>query len=679
MLGSERGGGRRRSDLVRAIVTTRYSVAAVVLGAGPAGSVAAAALAAQGIETLVVDPDEDAGEHGVLLGAPARRLLDELGLATTSWKIEALPVELCFGQGTRHDLPDVHYSVVEDRVLRKALREHAASAGVGFLRGSAGSPVAVNGRFEIRVGEDIVDAAHVVVATGAKSLPGPVAHGLGTTCARRFSGGPARGKVVLRPLAPPSDDPRGKPRYAWLSPGENGFTIGGMTLDATADPERLSAEAFEAIVEVEPGVTTGEAVGPVVSAPAYCGFSPGSTVENGVLRVGDAAGLVNPFTGEGLGHAMRSGLFASRAIAARVHDPAAAAREYARLLGSAFVGYFETARHAARRYHLAWRVLESGASSGNVFYTKGRRAILLSAGQSELATADPMTLPPKEAAILAPFLLAADEVAVRTVRREWPFLAGLFTVDGDGSGFRLRPAMLVYAGILAGGRGPKRGEPVVAAAVDLAMLAALALLGPTPAPRERRGVDWESATTVLAGDYLLGQASRLVAEAAPALSWALADWLGELAALRAADLTSAEQSGVAESLFEFPLRIGAHLSGASDEEVQALRNYGAAVGRLVAGVEDVLALRGERTRMDLTLESMLAGKTSTLPALLRRPELTVHDFDEPGFAAATLDTAVREGRRLLAETRAALSEVNGRTARLVLEAFTGSVASPILR
>ncbi|WP_410664189.1 FAD-dependent monooxygenase [Amycolatopsis sp. lyj-84] len=658
-------------------MTTRYSVTVVVLGAGPAGSVTAAVLAARGIDTLVVDPDEDTAGHGVLLGAPARHLLGELGLATSS-KIEDLPVELCFGPGTRHDLPDVRYSVVEDLRLRKALRRHAASAGVAFLRGAAAVPVAVNGRFEVRVGEDVVDAAHVVAATGAKSLPGGVAHGLGTTCTRWFSGGTVRGKVVLRPLAPPSDDPRGKPRYAWLSPGEGGFTIGGMTLDATADPARLSAEAFEAIVEVEPGAAAGKAVGPVVSGPAYCGFSPASAVEDGVLRVGDAAGLVNPFTGEGLGHAMRSGMFASRAIAACVQDPAAAAREYVRLLGSSFVGYFETARHAARRYHLAWRVLEAGASSGNVFYSKGRRAILLSAEQSQPAATGSVILPSKEAAVLAPFLLAADEVAVHTVRREWPFLAAMFTVDGGGSEFRLRPAMLVYAGILAGGRGPRTREPVVAAAVDLAMLGALALLGPTPAPRDRRGVDWESATTVLAGDYLLGQASRLVAEAAPALSWALADWLGELAALRAADLTSAEPSGVAESLFEFPLRIGAALAGVADEEVRVLRAYGSAVGRLVAGVEDVLALRGERTRMDLTLEAMLAAKTSTLPALLRRPGLTIHDFDNPGFAAVSLDVAVRAGRRLLAETRAALSEVNGQTARLVLEAFAGSVAAPLL-
>jgi hypothetical protein len=73
---------------------------------------------------------------------------------------------------------------------------------------------------------------------------------------------------------------------------------------------------------------------------------------------------------------------------------------------------------------------------------------------------------------------------------------------------------------------------------------------------------------VLSGDFLLAQASRLVAENAPGISWAFADWLAELARLRAGRLdpgSGVPAAAVFGALFEFPARIGVKLGGSPPE------------------------------------------------------------------------------------------------------------------
>ncbi len=650
----------------------RRRVKVLVIGGGPAGSVAASALAGQGIETLLVDRDDVAGPgHGVLLGPAALRSLPD-------WRSTRHGAELWFDPQTRHVLPDAGYSVVDSGWLRSELRTHATAAGAGFLRGRATAPVAHAHGFEVVVGQTIVEATHVVLATGAAELTG---QGTGLACARRFTGSAGGDRVLLRLLPPPVTEPRGRPRYAWLVPeSEGSFTVGGMTLgEEPGGPDALGDTAFAALTEIEPALATSRPAGPLMSAPVACGFSPAGAAGADGLRIGDAAGLANPFTGEGVSSAIHSGTLVAQAIAAHVDDPAAARRAFAGLLSAAFVGYFETARHAARRYHLAWRVLAASASSETTFYAKARRAILLSAGEAELTVAEPVEVPADVAAVLVPFSVAADEIAVRTVRDEWPFLARLFTAGAGGPVARLRPASLVLAGILAGGGRPRRGHPAVAAALDLAMLGTLAFLGPAAEPREGRGVDWASATTVLAGDYLLGHATRLVAEAAPEISWTFSDWLTELASLRAEALAADDPGGaerVSAALFEFPARVGAHLGQAADEVVDAVRGYGAELGKIILYTEDVLALRGERTRFDTTLPVMLAGRCSALPALLGRADVTAAALAEPRLREAAFEALAEAEDTAWRAMSQACSRVPHEAARAVLRAMAESAAAP---
>ncbi|MEU3770776.1 NAD(P)/FAD-dependent oxidoreductase [Amycolatopsis keratiniphila] len=625
----------------------------LVVGAGPAGSVAAAVLAGSGMRVLVARRrSHPIPNHDLLLGKPARELLRSIGVAVDRWPV--LPVSLAVSDQTARPVPDAGYSLVDRDELCGTLREHAAGLGAEYVPDKTDRP-----------------GGHIILAGGVGHLRGRTPHSTGLTVVQRFIGAEPDGRVLLRMLAPPADEPRGHPRCAWLAPAPGGYAV-GATAFGDVTPEALLDEAFAALSECEPALANLRAAGPAVTGPLHAGFGPGVAVDEAGLRVGDAAGLVNPFTGEGLSHAMQSGQLAARAILARPDDPEDAAREYSRLLDSTYVGYFETARHVSSRYHLAWRVLNAGTSSESPFFAKSRRAIVLSEAVPTLTTPESMTVPVGLRPAILPFLAACDEVSVATVRREWPFLARMFTAPVDD--LRPRPALGFFGAMLAGGQVPARGHATVAAAIEIATLGVLAFLGPAAAPREVRGVDWESATTVLAGDHLVGRASRLIAQAKPEILWTFSDWITELAALRATAATSGSGAGtVFSSLFEFPLRVGSHLGDAPSEP---LRAYGEALGRVFLHAEDVLALRGNRTRLDVTLAGLLAGRISALPELLSIPDLTASSLTGSRLATASA-AAAEEGERARKTAADALTQVENPSARRLLGCLLDSIAAPL--
>jgi geranylgeranyl pyrophosphate synthase len=133
--------------------------------------------------------------------------------------------------------------------------------------------------------------------------------------------------------------------------------------------------------------------------------------------------------------------------------------------------------------------------------------------------------------------------------------------------------------------------------------------------------------------------------------------------------TGAGAEAVFASLFEFPLRIGAILG---DADAEAFRTCGAALGRLFLRVEDVLALRGDRTRLDATLTDLLDGRISALPELLATPGLTAGSL--PPHA---LRTAVEAAEDAAAEFRLACARLPDAFARSLLSAVGAWVAAPV--
>ena len=108
------------------------------------------------------------------------------------------------------------------------------------------------------------------------------------------------------------------PGYGWVFPLADGTVNVGVGLLNTSahfgnvNYRRLLAE-WVPTVGPEWGFGRGDAVAAPRSAPLPMGASRHPPLHRGVLFVGDAAGLVNPFNGEGIDYALESGQLAAEA------------------------------------------------------------------------------------------------------------------------------------------------------------------------------------------------------------------------------------------------------------------------------------------------------------------------------------------------------------------------------
>ena len=278
-------------------------------------------------------------------------------------------------------------------------------------------------------------------------------------------------------------------------------------------------------------------------------------------------------------------------------------------------------------------------------------------------------VPDATRAYMSPFTFSCNEVIVRTIGEEWPFLA-MHSIGGQGRGYRgVRPAALLAGALMSSGRHPDVRYAPIGAAIELALLGAVAHTVPeSEATPLRRGVDWRYASAVIAADYLLATATGLVTRHQVDLAGAFAGWLGSLVASRAGENTAA----LFEEVFEFPTRIGAHLAEADDHTIELLRLFGRSCGRLFLLTEDLGALSGRQTRLDTTLAGMLTSGLSGIPA---RSGLTTQDeiVSHRRPLIAELETA-RVAELATAESTAnELADPNSRT---VLTHFAQALAEP---
>lgn len=695
----------------------RYPAMAEVLvaGAGPAGAVAALTLARHGTKVLLVGKEggkgggtAPGGGYDVLITGQAYGILESAGLAGLLPVRPVSQVEVRFGGSVTRVITDSGAAVCDWGQFRRALRGAAIRAGARYIRGTVTALTPDGDSHQAVIGYRgrpvRIAARHVVVAAGGGSglFPPPVTQqGSGLVCARRYRGVRLGTRAVLVLPVPAATAASVNVTCVWALPSnsetsvsetgvgasslsETGaddcLTIGTAyaTGDGTPSAADLQRAALRALADIDEAFARLRPAGPLTSERLYAGFAPALVQRAGCLLAGDAVGLVNPFTGEGLSSAVHTGLLAAQFIGSNVSRPLAARRTYARRLTTTYVGCFETSRHAVRRYHLTWRILAAGAASDHPFFVKARRALLLPEGPTGLMSTARLDFADPDAVLLAPFLAACDEVAISVVRKEWPFLARLALAGENVGQPRLRPAALLFAAMIAAGGKPPVTHAPLGAAIELAYLGASALFGSVGPPAAARGVDWALAATVLAGDFLLAQASRLVASHAPGVAWSFADWLAELAALRASRLDP--RSGVPAgalfaSLLEFPARMGALLGGAPPDVARATRDFGHHCGHAFLHGEDILALRGMRTTLDTTLDVMLSERLSGIPDLMPGQHVAALAQDEllraKALAAAGAACDEAKGRAV-----AALDGIPDRTAARILCKFITAVTEP---
>lgn len=319
----------------------------VVVGGGPAGSASAIRLADAGLDVVVVDRarfprDKTCGDG---LTTAALRLLEELGVdpaTVPSWRpVRRAVLRGPTGRVVVLPLPDdggQHAAVARRSELDAALVARARAAGATVLEGheATGTRLAAD-RAVVHVdGLGELHARYVIAADGMWS---PTRRSLGLAAPGyrgdwhafrqyvRDVSGPAAGDLVV------SFEPDFLPGYFWSFPlGDGAVNVGFGIRRGGSHPVGGMGQLWSELL-ARPHVRSllgpgARPEGPQRAwpIPARIGDLPLSTGR--VLFVGDAAAATDPMTGEGIGQAMATGVWAAGSVLAA--GPVAAGRAAAR-------------------------------------------------------------------------------------------------------------------------------------------------------------------------------------------------------------------------------------------------------------------------------------------------------------------------------------------------------------
>jgi flavin-dependent dehydrogenase len=149
-------------------------------------------------------------------------------------------------------------------------------------------------------------------------------------------------------------DPKLLPGYGWIfGMGDGTCNVGLGILNTSAafqhvDYKKLLASWLDGTPE-ELGFREEHRQGPVRGAALPMGFNRQPHYADGLLLVGDAGGMVNPFNGEGIAYAMESGELAAEVVAQALARRTDAEREralgdYPRILKQTYGGYYTLGR-----------------------------------------------------------------------------------------------------------------------------------------------------------------------------------------------------------------------------------------------------------------------------------------------------------------------------------------------
>ena len=337
----------------------------IVVGAGPAGSTAAAYLARAGLDVLLLEksafPREKVCGDG-LTPRGVKQLID-LGIDTSveaGWlHNRGLRV---VGGGVTIELPwpDLAsfppYGVVRPRMdFDEMLVRHAEQAGArlherntvteAIADARTGRIVGVKGRQgpdkqPVEYRAPLTLACDGVSARLALSLgidkreDRPMGVGV-----RRYYTTPRTNDDFLESHVEIWDsttgqEPRLLPGYGWIFGMGDGTSNVGLGILSTSSAYgktdyRALLRAWLDGTPQEWGFREGNATGKILGAALPMSFNRTPHYRNGLLLVGDAGGMVNPFNGEGIAYAMQSARLAAECAAQAMARPEGSAREHA--------------------------------------------------------------------------------------------------------------------------------------------------------------------------------------------------------------------------------------------------------------------------------------------------------------------------------------------------------------
>jgi menaquinone-9 beta-reductase len=297
----------------------------VIVGAGPGGAATAHFLSQGGLDVLLLDRSDFPRDKtcGDGLTPRALRVLDQMGIladvTTRGCRVDAYEVVAPNGRKTRAPITAHHGALVvprlilDDIILRQAI--HSGACFESRVMVERVEPMPGGARLQAAGGRTL-EARVAVIATGA-------AFGLLTRSGilRHQPTAMLAARAYFEDLQAEVDrsfqlrfDRVPMPGYGWVFPtASTSANVGVGFL-----PRRRAGtakEAFASFVEgpaVRSMLAGARQAGDLKGYPIRVDFLTAPTFAEHTLLVGEAAGLVNPLTGEGIDYALESGFIAAQ-------------------------------------------------------------------------------------------------------------------------------------------------------------------------------------------------------------------------------------------------------------------------------------------------------------------------------------------------------------------------------
>jgi menaquinone-9 beta-reductase len=352
----------------------------IVVGAGPAGSTTAFYLAQAGLDVLLLEKSRFPREKVCGDGLTPRGVKALVGMGISvgeqdGWiRNKGLRV---IGAGKRMELPWPElssypdYGLVRPRTdLDEMLARRAQQAGARLFEGvTVTGPVLDERTGRITgvtakpadAGEERSYAGRVVVAADGNSSRLSVAMGLRKrddrplgVAVRTYYRSPRHDDDYLESWLDLWDGDRLLPGYGWIfgmGDGTSNVGLGLLNTSVAFGHTDYHAMLRKWLKGMPPewGFTEANRTQPIRGAALPMGFNRTPHYYHGLLLVGDAGGMVNPFNGEGIAYAMESGEILARTIAQALARARRAETErvlagYPQALIDAYGGYYALGR-----------------------------------------------------------------------------------------------------------------------------------------------------------------------------------------------------------------------------------------------------------------------------------------------------------------------------------------------
>lgn len=287
----------------------------VIVGCGPAGSIAARDLARAGARVVAIDgshPREKPCGGGV-----TGRALTLAGVAVTKAAAGRPIARVTFeaaGQSASVDLPsaqDVH--VFSREAFDSVLLRQAEDAGTEVVTTRATSVLRVRDRWSVTAGSAVIEAPWLLGADGAGGI---VRKRVFRAFARRqlsiAAGSYVDDVETSEMVIAFVDQPRG---YLWSFPRPGHLAVGACAQADDTTPAEMHAITDAWLDRYAPAAhrVRRRYAWPIPSLSA-ADVDAEQPSGDGWMLLGDAAGLVDPITREGIFFALESGRLAARAL-----------------------------------------------------------------------------------------------------------------------------------------------------------------------------------------------------------------------------------------------------------------------------------------------------------------------------------------------------------------------------